>query len=198
MHIEKVWVNELFINTPFIIVSGPAGGGKTTLIRNIASACSKLCLLTKYTTRTPRITETLDEDYFFVSKQIFENTVNENTSIAMAFRYNAYYGLTNNEVDKAIQGNRIPIAVLHVNLAILFKQVYHNTLTLFVCTKDINEIYKRLDARNDQFAEIEMRKVLVAEELKLSKGFDYLFDEFTSKNDIVDLIHNHIMDKERF
>ena len=67
------------------IVSGPSGGGKTTLAKSMLHELDNLRFSVSCTTRTPREGEVDGKDYKFISKAEFEGMVNENRFIDNSF-----------------------------------------------------------------------------------------------------------------
>ena len=67
-HEEHVFTHNEFILTNFIVISGPSGGGKTTLCNSMQQNVSNVNLLVKRTDRLKREGEENGIDYFFVKR----------------------------------------------------------------------------------------------------------------------------------
>ena len=85
-----------------IILSSPSGAGKTTLVKKLSKE-KKYKISVSHTTREPRPNEINGEDYFFVSKENFQNLVKENAFLEYANVFRNMYGSTKEEVFKNLE-----------------------------------------------------------------------------------------------
>ena len=83
------------------IVSGPSGGGKTTLAKSMLHELDNLRFSVSCTTRTPREGEVDGKDYKFISEAEFEKMVQEDRFIEHAFVHGNYYGTPVDEFEDA-------------------------------------------------------------------------------------------------
>ena len=74
------------------IVSGPSGGGKTTLAKGVLDKLDNLRFSVSYTTREPRDDEIDGRDYRFISEAEFQKMVQEERFIEHALVHGNYYG----------------------------------------------------------------------------------------------------------
>ncbi len=75
-----------------IFLSGPSGVGKSTIIAAILQRNSDLILSVSYTTRPPRKRETEGKDYFFITKEQFEEMIEKDAFLEWAHVHNHLYG----------------------------------------------------------------------------------------------------------
>ena len=84
-----------------IVISGPSGVGKGTLVRRICENMPQLELSISTTTRNPRPGEVDGESYYFVSKSDFEDKINRGYFLEWAQVYDQYYGTSREVVENA-------------------------------------------------------------------------------------------------
>jgi len=172
-HRELVFEHKSLLDVPFIVISGPSGGGKTTLCLAIKNIIPNVKLLIKHTNRDMRPNEKSGVDYFFVDSTWFNTAIQNKAIISYADRYGNHYALSENEVTKSLFFNLYPIVILDVHLAVKFKSIYKKSLLVFVGPKDISEVEKRLEKRGDDRKDVVARVQLAVQELGLRNRFDF-------------------------
>ena len=75
-----------------IIISSPSGAGKTTLCKLLLKKMRNINLSISYTSRNRRLNEIDGKDYFFVTKEKFNQLKNKNFFIETAINFGNYYG----------------------------------------------------------------------------------------------------------
>ena len=80
-----------------IILSSPSGAGKTTLVKKLSNL-DNYEISISHTTRQPRLNETNDEDYFFVSEDEFKRLIRNEEFLEYAKVFNNFYGTTRTPV----------------------------------------------------------------------------------------------------
>ena len=75
-----------------VVVSGFSGAGKGTLMKELLKQYDNYALSVSATTRQPREGEKDGEDYFFVTKELFQQMIEENQLVEYAQYVNHYYG----------------------------------------------------------------------------------------------------------
>ena len=185
-HFEHIYLIERFKNLQFVVFSGPSGGGKTTIIKEVEKLADNYEVLIKNTDRPVRREEVNGVDYYFCSSQEFENT---NNFVAVISRYDHLYGLLISEIEKALSKGKIPCFILDPNAAIAFKKIYQNAIIIFVGPEDSGVIEKRLTDRGDESGEIKKRLILLKEEYTLRPQFDYnLYNQPGDVNKILNIL----------
>lgn len=186
-HIEKVYVHDEFQKIRFLVLSGPSAGGKTFLSKKVSELTDKITLLIKYTNRFPRDGEIDGSDYFFVSTSAFENFLNPETAMISVFRYEHFYGLSCQEVKRALTSNTIPLFILDPHAAIEFKKIYQQSILIFV-GPPINIAKERIANRLEDSYEKAKRIELIELEYDLRNKFDYVLDNNYTEKDLAVLI----------
>jgi len=87
--------------TTVFIISAPSGSGKSTLTHRLVEDLSNLRFSISYTTRAPRGQEVDGKEYFFISREEFENRVNKGEFLEHAEVFGNYYGTHVSELDRA-------------------------------------------------------------------------------------------------
>ena len=90
-----------------VILSSPSGVGKTTLTKKIQQKYKSFKISVSHTTRPPRSNEVDGVDYYFVSKEKFENLINEKKFYEYAKIFDNYYGTLKSNVIEILKSNDI-------------------------------------------------------------------------------------------
>ena len=85
-------------NVLLIVLSAPPGGGKTTLCQQLLAANANVARVVTCTTRAPRGGERDGADYFFLTKEVFQQKVATNQFLEHANVYGNFYGTLKAEV----------------------------------------------------------------------------------------------------
>lgn len=82
------------------VISGPSGCGKSTLVRNVLEEIDNIEFSVSFTTRKMRDEEEEGKDYYFVSKEKFEQMIEEKMLAEWAVVHGHYYGTSRREIEK--------------------------------------------------------------------------------------------------
>lgn len=158
-----------------VVVSGFSGAGKGTLMKRLVQKYDNYALSISATTRTPRAGEVHGCDYFFHTKQEFEQLIEDNELIEFAQYVNNYYGTPRHYVEKQLEAGRNVILEIEIQGALKVKDMRPDTLLLFVTPPNIQELERRLIERGTEDGEvIQSRLQRALEEAKGIFGYDYL------------------------
>ncbi len=155
------------------VVSGPSGSGKSTITKIVRDKLN-IPLSISATSRKPRVGEVNGVDYYFVSKEEFENKIKNNEFFEYANVHGNYYGTLVSVVEKELNQGKNVILEIDVQGAIIAKEK-HNDIVLIFCKVENEEILKqRLKGRNtDSIDIIEQRLKNAKKELEYEKQYDY-------------------------
>lgn len=156
------------------IVSGPSGCGKSTLVRIVMREVEGLEFSVSHTTRKKRETEQEGEDYYFVSKEEFQELIDGNLLIEWAVVHGHYYGTSRREIDrKAIQQSLL--LDIDVQGAQQVKEKHKKAIFIFVLPPRYHELKKRLESRGqDSPQTIKNRLEMAKREIRSYPMFDYI------------------------
>jgi guanylate kinase len=165
-------------NGKLIVFSGPSGSGKTTIVKAILKKYPHLFgFSVSATTRPKRETEIHGRDYYFISKEEFQNMINNNEFIEWEQVYEGlYYGTLKSEIERLHQLKKHVLFDIDVEGGLNIKKLYPTqTLTIFVMPPDIEELKNRLKARQTEHeASFNQRINKVTREIEKSKFFDMI------------------------
>lgn len=157
-----------------IIITGPSGVGKGTLVRLLLARHPEWYLSVSATTRTPRLGEVDGKDYYFLSKEQFELMIQAEKFLEWAEYAGNYYGTPRIQVEEHLhQGNSVLLEIEVIG-ARQIKQAFPQALELFILPPSLEELENRLRKRaKDSEAAIERRLQRAKEEIAVSGEFDY-------------------------
>lgn len=137
-----------------IIISGTTCAGKGTIINKLLNENDNLCLATSYTSRPIRPREVDGVDYYFVSREEFENKIkNEDFLEYACVRYGEYFGTPKKEVIDLLNEGKDVILEIDVQGAEIIKQKFPNILTIFILAPSMEEIKRRIINRKNETKE---------------------------------------------
>ena len=179
-----------------LVISGPAGVGKTTLCdRLLLNHNLTLTRVITVTTRKPRDTERNGSDYIFVNRKKFLENIKCNAFLEYAEIHGNWYGSYKQSVQDKFQNNFDVLLNIDVQGASALKDLEKNGSFLcgkfhsvFIMPSSLNELKQRLIKRGqDTFENIENRMKTAEKEIKFSKSFDRIILSKTKDEDYKEL-----------
>ncbi len=160
-----------------IVISGPSGVGKSSIIKGLLKRCPRASLLVSATTRKPRPGEKDGINYYFISEDEFKEKIKSGDIPEYRFTPETrnYYGTYLPDLRKKIEENKIPIADVDIIGAKFFKENF-NPLLIFIMPPSEEALISRIQKRNDNMPkeELEERLKIAKREIKEdSKFYDY-------------------------
>ncbi len=158
----------------FIVISGPSGVGKGTICNRLLNELNAWYSVST-TTRAPRDGEINGVNYFFVTKEEFENKIKEGEFLEYNIYNGNYYG-TSKEivVDKINEGINV-FSEIDVNGAHNIKKVFPDALLIYIAPPSIEVLKERLISRGTESIEkINQRLEIAEKELKEVDFYDYV------------------------
>jgi len=158
-----------------IVVSGFSGAGKGTIMKELLSRYEQYALSVSATTRKPRPGEEEGKEYFFKSKEEFEQMIADDALIEYARYVDNYYGTPKAYVEEQLALGRDVILEIEIQGARKIKKRFPEAVLLFVTTKDAQTLKERLLGRKTETPEIiEQRLARAAQESEGIEEYDYL------------------------
>ena len=158
-----------------VILSSPSGVGKTTLTKKIQQKYHNFKISVSHTTRPPRTNEVDGVDYNFVSKEKFQQLINQKEFYEYAKIFGNYYGTLKKNVDEAILTNDIIFDIDWQGTKQLSKFKSLNLIKIYLITSNKDELKKRLINRNQNTnQEVEKRFNSFDEDIKHWNDYDYV------------------------
>ena len=157
------------------VVSSPSGGGKGTIIRHVLDEVPNLSYSVSFTTRTPRPGEVNGREYFFISREVFDEMVAAGEFLEWACVHGNYYGTAKRQVaDETAAGIDIVLEV-DVQGAASVRQLLLDSVSIFILPPSYEVLKERLIARGtDTPEELAVRLRNAPDELRQYSAFDYV------------------------
>ena len=157
------------------VVSSPSGGGKGTIIRHVLAVVENLSYSVSYTTRAPRQSEVDGREYFFVSRETFDEMVGEGEFLEWACVHGNYYGTSKEQILRETAAGADLILEVDVQGAASVRQLLMDSVSIFILPPSYEVLRQRLIARGtDSPPELEVRLRNAPDELKQYSSFDYV------------------------
>ena len=155
------------------IVSGPSGSGKSTVTKLVKDRLN-IPLSISATTRKPRNGEIDGKDYFFLTKETFEQKIKNDEFYEYANVHGNYYGTLKEVVESNLNKGLNVILEIDVQGALIAKKKKKDAVLVFFRTKDMETLEKRLRNRNTDTEEvIQTRLKNALREMEYEKKYDY-------------------------
>ena len=158
-----------------IVLSGPSGVGKGTVRAAIFSKGEqKFVYSISATTRLPRTGETDGVDYFFKTREEFEQMIQNKQLLEYAEYVGNYYGTPLEYVENTLAKGKDVFLEIDVQGAIQVRDLMPDGVFIFLTPPDLNELESRIVNRGTDSDEVIAKRMRTArEELELMKYYDY-------------------------
>ncbi len=158
-----------------IVFSGPSGVGKGTVLKAFLAEREHVALSISATTRQPREGEENGVHYYFLSREEFEQRIENNLMLEYAQYNGNYYGTPKDKVDEALAKGKDIVLEIEVQGALKVKEQCPNALLVFVMPPSWQELRDRLTGRGTEDAEtIEKRLNIAKQEMAQALHYDYI------------------------
>lgn len=158
-----------------IVVSGFSGAGKGTLMKRLVSTYDNYSLSVSMTTRVPRPGESEGSEYFFVTKEEFEQKIAAKGFVEYACYCGNYYGTPRAYVEEQLEAGRDVILEIEIQGALKIRERFPEALLLFVTPPNAEELRRRLIGRGTETMDvIEKRLKRANEEAEGIESYDYI------------------------
>jgi guanylate kinase len=166
-----------------LVLSGPSGAGKSTIINAASSEIGEYYFSISTTTRSPREGEKHGREYFFVSREEFEEDIKAGNFLEYAQVHGNYYGTSLKPVREALDAGKLVIFDSDVQGHRLVRAKMNDiTTSAFITPPTLKELEKRLRDRSTDSEEVIARRIENAkEEIRAVGEYD-----FTIINDTVE------------
>ena len=158
-----------------VVVSGFSGSGKGTLMKALLEKYDNYALSISVTTRQPRAGEENGREYFFVTKEQFQEMIREDQLIEYAQYVDNYYGTPKAYVEKQMDAGKDVILEIEIQGALKVKEQFPETLLVFIMPPSAEELKRRLVGRGTETEEvIQSRLERAVKESEGIERYDYL------------------------
>lgn len=158
-----------------VVISGFSGAGKGTLMKKLLQDYEQYALSISMTTRAPREGEVDGREYFFATREQFEDKIRKGGFIEHAQYCGNYYGTPKDYVEQQMEAGRDVILEIEIQGAMKVKEQFPDAVLLFVMPPSIAELHQRLIGRGTESEEVIMQRLLRAKEEAVGiEDYDYI------------------------
>ncbi len=132
-----------------IVLSGPSGVGKSTVIRRLLSRHPDTFFSVSVTTRAPRPGETDGKDYHFITQQAYDEMLQNNRLLEHAGYVGKCYGTPAAPVDEALAAGKDVLLDIEPQGALQIRRARPRAILIFLAAPSWQELERRLRGRGD-------------------------------------------------
>lgn len=174
------------------IISAPSGAGKTSLVRALKEQTRGITVSVSHTTRAQRPGEQHAKDYYFVSRDLFLQMVNNGDFLEHAQVFDNLYGTAKNTIDNFLRDGLDVILEIDWQGARQIRELMPFSKSIFILPPSLEELENRLSGRGQDGPDVIARRMADAiSEISHHAEYDYLVvnDSFdTALNDLTSII----------
>ena len=158
-----------------LIISGPSGAGKTTLSKALIDAVPGTIIAVSHTTRQPRPGEKNGVDYYFVSKEEFQQQISQGEMLEHAMVYGNLYGTSRKSIEQSFSEGKNIILDIDWQGARRIKLIYPDAISIQLLPPAERESEKRLISRQQDSEEtIKARMATYKEQMSHQDEYDHI------------------------
>lgn len=157
-----------------VIVSGPSGVGKGTILKKVIEENKNMKFAISATTRKPRLGEEEGKNYFFKTKEEFERMIDRGELLEWVNYCGNFYGKPKKYIEETLKLGYDVIVEVEVEGAKNIKKSYPDSLLIFIVPPSFEDLERRLRNRGTETDDvIENRIKRAKEEIKKASLYDY-------------------------
>lgn len=148
--------------TLVFIISAPSGSGKSTLVGKLMKDVPDLDFSVSYTTRAPRGSEQNGKQYYFISRDEFEQMIARDEFLEHANVFGNYYGTARRFLQEAERKGHDLLLDIDVQGAEQIKRKLRHAISIFVLPPDRKTLERRLRERGEDAEPVIQRRLVTA------------------------------------
>ena len=158
-----------------LVICGPSGVGKGTIISSLFKSNMNIGFSVSATTRLPREDEVEGDDYYFKSRDDFEQMIRDDAFVEWTQYCSNYYGTTKSEIDRLTAEGQDVVFDIEINGALNIKKEYPESVLVFIWPPSLEKLEERIIGRGTESPEAIKERLKKAEiEMTYAKQFDYI------------------------
>ncbi len=158
----------------FILISGPSGTGKTSVIKALCEGDTTLAFSISATTRPPRSDEVDGVDYHFLDQNKFEDLIQCNGFLEWVKYGGHYYGTLKSTIESTIESGKDLILEIDVHGAKKIKDLGIRYTSIFLLPPSLESLEKRLrNRKTESDSELQQRLLTSKSEFGCVKEYNY-------------------------
>ncbi|WP_067774569.1 guanylate kinase [Nostoc sp. NIES-3756] len=173
LSIHRATTTESPFSGKLIVLTGPSGVGKGTLMRSLLQRHPELYYSVSATTRAPRPGEVDGKNYYFISRSKFEQLVAQGEFLESAEFAGNYYGTPREAVLHQVQSGKLVVLEIELEGARQIRTSFPQALNIFILPPSFEELERRIRGRGQDSEEAIARRLQRAkEEIQAADEFD--------------------------
>ena len=162
------------MNGKLIVVSGPSGVGKGTIVKTLVKRREDIVESVSCTTRAPREGEVHGREYYFLTKEDFLERIQKNDFLEYDEHFGNFYGTPKSFVQEKLKEKHV-ILEIDVVGALNAKKAFENCVLVMIAPPSVEELKRRLTGRGTETGEeIEKRLLRLDYELAQKDKYDHI------------------------
>ena len=158
-----------------IIISGPSGTGKSTIVKEFTKRNGDVELSVSATTRKIRPGEEEGKNYFFISEKTFIEKLKQEAFLEYAQVYGNYYGTPRDFVNDKLRVGKNVLLEIDTEGALQIKEKFPQGVFIFIVPPSISELQRRINSRGTETEEEVKRRLNSSiDEIKQLAHYDYV------------------------
>jgi guanylate kinase len=157
-----------------IVLSGPSGVGKGTVCAALRKVAPDIVYSVSATTRSPRQGEVDGVNYFFKTREQFQQLIETDEVLEWAEYVGNFYGTPRRFVEETLRSGHDVILEIEVQGALQVKQKFDEGVFIFLLPPSLDELENRIVTRGTETDEVIRSRMSVAiDEIRLMEHYDY-------------------------
>lgn len=157
-----------------VVVSGPSGVGKGTILRKLVDENESMRFAVSATTRKPRVGEEEGKSYFFKTEEEFKSMIDNGELLEWVSYCGNFYGKPRKYIEETLNLGYDVIVEVEVEGAENIRKAYPDSLSVFIVPPSFEDLEQRLRNRGTETADVMNNRIKRAkEEMKRAKSYDY-------------------------